>query len=127
MSLNERDVPFLFLICGIGFASVSLVLALLYTHAYRKREELGLNDWERLVTRLSTADNLATRAVGLASAALAQVVRPPATGTAAGFAYFAVAVPKFLLGWLLARRARALPRSPQPISRASMPCARIVV
>ena len=70
MSLNERDVPFLFLICGIGFASVSLVLALLYTHAYRKREELGLNDWERLVTRLSIADNLATMAVGLASAAL---------------------------------------------------------
>src|SRR5207245_1486723 len=55
MSLNERDVPFLFLICGIGFASVSLVLALLYTHAYRKREESGLNDWERLVTRLSIA------------------------------------------------------------------------
>ena len=39
-TLLPSDVPLLFLIYGLGFAGVNLVLALLYIHAYRKREEL---------------------------------------------------------------------------------------
>lgn len=112
VSVQERDVPFLFLIYGIGFAAVSLVLALLFVHAYRKRDELGLTDWERFVTRVSIADHLATMMIGVVSAGLAQVVSPPNTATVAGSVYFAVGVIKFLAGWYRGRRARALARSP---------------
>ena len=111
ISFQERDVPTLFLIYGLGFASVSFVLALLYAHAYRKRDELGLNEWEVLVTRLSIAGHLATATVGLVSAALAQVIPQPATALVAGFIYFAVAIPWFLIGRYQARRARAVAKS----------------
>jgi uncharacterized membrane protein len=119
--LQDRDVPTLFLIYGLGFAGVNLVLALLYMHAYQKREELGLTEWERLVTRLSIADNLATTMIGLISAGLAQVVPPPATGAVAGSIYFAVALPKFLAGWYAGSRARALARSAQQTPRPTRP------
>jgi uncharacterized membrane protein len=111
ISFQERDVPTLFLIYGLGFASVSFVLALLYAHAYRKRDELGLNEWEVLVTRLSIAGHLATATVGLVSAGLAQVIPQPATALVAGFIYFAVAIPWFLIGRYQARRARAVAKS----------------
>jgi len=111
ISFQERDVPTLFLIYGLGFASVSFVLALLYAHAYRKRDELGLTEWESLLTRLSIAGHVATATVGLVSAGLAQVIPQPATASVAGFIYFAVAIPWFLIGRYQARRARAVAKS----------------
>jgi uncharacterized membrane protein len=107
-TLQPADVPLLFLIYGLGFAGVNLVLALLYLHAYRKRDELGLNEWERYVTRLSIADNLLTTAIGLLSAGLAQVIPSPYAAEVAGFVYFAVAIPKFAAGMLRGRRLREL-------------------
>lgn len=109
-TLQPADVPLLFLIYGLGFAGVNLVLALLYLHAYRKRAELKLDGYERYVTRLSIADNLATMAVGLVSALLAQVVPAPYAAEVAGFVYFAVAISKFVAGSLGGRRARELAR-----------------
>jgi hypothetical protein len=85
---------------------VNLVLALLYLNAYRKRVELALSPFELYVTRLSIADNLATMAVGLVSAGLAQVVPSPHASAIAGYVYFAVAIPKFVTGWLRGRRSR---------------------
>ena len=38
--------PWLFLVFGVGFAAVFAVFVLLYRHAYKKREELGLNEFE---------------------------------------------------------------------------------
>lgn len=107
VSMQEHDVPFLFLIYGIGFAGVSLVLALLYVRAYGKSAELGLSDWERFVTRVSVADNLGTMAIGLLSAGLAQVVPSPATAIVSGFVYFGVGLVKSLAGWYRGDRARS--------------------
>jgi uncharacterized membrane protein len=107
-TLQPADVPLLYLIYGLGFAGVNLVLALLYLHAYRKRVELKLNGYERYVTRLSIADSLVTMAIGLLSAGLAQVVPAPYAAEVAGFVYFAVAIPKFVAGSLGGRRAREL-------------------
>jgi hypothetical protein len=110
VSVQQGDVPSLFLIYGIGFAGVSLVLALLYIHAYRKSEELGLSEWERFVTRVSVGDHLGTMTIGLVSAGLAQVVPSPATASVAGFVYFGVALVKFLAGWYRGSRARTFAR-----------------
>ena len=107
-AIRDQDVPTLFLIYGLGFAAVSLVLALLYFHAYRQRAELELTPWEAFVTRLSIADNLAVMCVGLLSAGLAQLVPAPYTSTIAGYVYFGVAVPKTVIGTIRGRRARGL-------------------
>jgi uncharacterized membrane protein len=108
ISIRPSEVPALFLIYGIGFASVSAVLTLLYVNAYRKRKELGLNDWEIFVTRLSIVDHLASGSVGLVSAGLALVVPEPATSFVAGYIYFLVGVVKFVAGSIRGRRARAI-------------------
>ena len=121
VTVAEKDLPFLFLIYGLGFAGVSLVLVLLHLHAYRKRDELDLSDWERLVTRVSMADHSATMMVGLLSAGLAQVVPAPATATVAGFAYFLVALPKFVAGSYLGRRGRALAKRPTEPLKPPLP------
>ncbi|MDQ6918369.1 MAG: TMEM175 family protein [Candidatus Dormibacteraeota bacterium] len=114
-TLQQSDAPLLFLIYGLGFAGVNLTLALLYLHAYQKRGDLKLNEYERYVTRLSIVDNLATASIGLVSAGLAQVVPAPYSGSIPGFVYFAVAVPRFVSGMLGGRRARELAhRSSEP-------------
>jgi len=108
VSIHQRDLPTLFLVYGLGFAAVSLVLALMYVHAYRKRDELALNEWERFVTRVSIADHSVTMTVGLASAGLAQIFTGPVGTAIAGYIYFAVALIKFAAGWYRGRRARSL-------------------
>ncbi len=45
------DMPVLMTIYGLGFTAVSLIFALLYVHAYRKRHELELNELEVFDTR----------------------------------------------------------------------------
>jgi ubiquinone/menaquinone biosynthesis C-methylase UbiE len=97
-AIREQDVPTLFLTYGLGFAAVSLVLALLYIHAYRQRAQLQLTPWEAFVTRLSIADNLAVMCVGFLPAGLAQLVPAPYTSTIAGYVYFGIALPKTVIG-----------------------------
>ncbi len=43
--------PWLFLVFGAGFAAVFIVFSLLYRHAYKKREELQLNEFEAFETQ----------------------------------------------------------------------------
>jgi uncharacterized membrane protein len=102
-AIREQDVPTLFLIYGLGFAAVSLVLALLYIHAYRQRAQLQLTPWEAFV---DPALDLAVMCVGLLSAGLAQLVPAPYTSTIAGYVYFGVALPKTVIGTMRGRRAR---------------------
>ena len=76
------------------------------------------------VIHLSRLSQLPVPAVidRLISAGLAQVIPQPATAPVAGFIYFAVALPWFLIGRYQARRGRALasdakrpgPRGPGP-------------
>ena len=45
--------PLIFAIFGAGFAGVMIVFTLLYRHAWKKREELGLNEFEIFETEHS--------------------------------------------------------------------------
>ncbi len=45
------QIPSLMIIYGIGFASIYLMLVLMYYHAYRKKEELGLDEKEVFKTK----------------------------------------------------------------------------
>lgn len=63
--------PLIFAIFGAGFAGVMVVFNLLYRHAWRKRHELGLNEFEIFETEHS--------------------VRRLTVASAIGFTYFAIA------------------------------------
>jgi uncharacterized membrane protein len=68
-SALQADV--LYVIYGLGFASVWGFYALLYWHALRKREELGLTDVEVVLTRADLAANFIYVGVCLLSIFLA--------------------------------------------------------
>ncbi len=51
--LEAWQAPQLMIIFGAGFVAVSLVFVLMYWHAWRQRDRLGLNDLEQLDTRES--------------------------------------------------------------------------
>ena len=48
---SYADVPLLFVTFGIAFGSLGLTLWLLYAHAWRQRDRVGLDEGERILTR----------------------------------------------------------------------------
>jgi uncharacterized membrane protein len=57
-------MPLLMTIYGLGFTAVSVIFALLYVHAYRKRHELELNELEVFDTRRTLEGNIHTVVMG---------------------------------------------------------------
>src|SRR5262249_29730399 len=76
------------LVFSAGYVAVFVLFALLYGHAWRKREELELNEIERLHTRESIWNALLQILVGAVSFALAGLGGPPRASWA-GWIYFA--------------------------------------
>jgi uncharacterized membrane protein len=95
--------PLLFVVYGVGFTAVFVLLALLHVHAYRSRFPLALTPFETYEARAAITLYASTAAVGVLSAALALV---PGQTSLAGFAYFLIAVPAVVTGTLVGRRRR---------------------
>lgn len=92
----------LFTVYGFGFLAVFSILAAMYAHAYRHRDELGLNEVERIDTRESIYDNLCMAGFGLLSMILVNVGLVPLAGPI----YFFIAIPKTLVPWVMGRKRR---------------------
>lgn len=71
--IRQEQLPLLMIIYSLGFAAASLVFIFLYWHAWRKRNELELNDVERLDTRSTIVESAIALFVGLSSVALAAI------------------------------------------------------
>ena len=56
--------PLIFAIFGAGFVGVMLVFTLLYRHAYKKRDEMGLNEFEVFETQHSIRRMVLAMAIG---------------------------------------------------------------
>jgi uncharacterized membrane protein len=104
--INSSQAPHLMQIYSVAVIAVFGLFALLYLHAWRKRDELGLTPPEVLDARLDIVDNLGLAAIGLLSLALATFGGAFAPG-AAGMIYFLIGPFKFGLG---AYRGRAFRR-----------------
>lgn len=76
-NIPKADRPLLLVVFGVGMAAVFLVFVLLYSHAYRKREELGLNELEVYETRLSIKKQILTVLLALSYFGLAGVYAMP--------------------------------------------------
>jgi uncharacterized membrane protein len=67
---------FLFTIYGIGVTAVFWILAALYRHAWKRRDDLELNDVERIDTQESIYDNFFMGAFGVISIAIPKTIVP---------------------------------------------------
>jgi uncharacterized membrane protein len=89
-----------------GFASVFLVFAFLYGHAYKLRRELDLNPVEVLETRSALQENIVLAVVGLVSLAVA--FKSPGW---AGWIYIAIGPLLTIHGAIFGKRIRLLAAS----------------
>jgi len=87
----------MFTIYGLGFAAIFMLYALLYHHAFTKREELQLNAVERHDTITHVWSSASNVAVGLASVLIAWTVPENRVGFA-GYVYFLLGVTATTVG-----------------------------
>ncbi|HKO54681.1 MAG TPA: TMEM175 family protein [Thermoanaerobaculia bacterium] len=92
----------LFTVYGLGFAAVFFVLAAMYQRAWKHRDELALNEVERIDTKESIYDNLTMGCFGVLSLILANV----GLVNLAGPVYFLIAIPKTIVPWVMGARRR---------------------
>ncbi|HTW59147.1 MAG TPA: TMEM175 family protein [Terriglobales bacterium] len=71
VAISFHEVSVLMRIYAAGFAAVFALFGLMYVHAYRLRDALGLNPVESLQTRFAIQENVIMTAVGVISFALA--------------------------------------------------------
>lgn len=109
------DARALMVIYGLGFASVFLLMALLYFNAYQKRALLELNEIETFRTKHSLVDNLSMCGIGLFSAILALVIPRNMAGLA-GYAYFLIGMYYWISGRMFGSRERRLKEGLQKLS-----------
>jgi uncharacterized membrane protein len=93
---------FLFTIYGIGVTAVFWILAALYHHAWKCRDELQLNEVEQIDTLESVYDNFFMGLFDVISIALAH---SPLPGLA-GKIYFLIAIPKTIVPWVMGIKRR---------------------
>jgi hypothetical protein len=84
--IEARQAPELLLIYGAGYIAVSLLLALMFWHAWQKRDELELNSLEQFDTVASIAGSLVGVLVGSISVALV-LSGVPSAQALAGWCY----------------------------------------
>lgn len=103
--------PLLLIVFGLGFAAVFVVFLLLYIHAYRQREALGLNELEVFETAHSIRSQIFAIGTGLTYLALAGVLALPRTTpgqkTLARSLAFGCAIVMFaFVGWIVNERRK---------------------
>ncbi|HEY6120715.1 MAG TPA: TMEM175 family protein [Pyrinomonadaceae bacterium] len=116
--IEAQEARTLFIIYGAGYAAVFLVFALLHLHAWRKRQELALNQLEQMKTRHSLVDHVAMVIVGLVSVLLALSLPLRWVGLA-GYFYFVIGVYFTLAGRIFGKRERLLTESMRAASPAA--------
>ncbi len=86
--ITQDQWPILMIIYSAGFLAVQIIFGLLYYFAYRKREELELNQLERDKTQSSILSFLVFASIGLASILIAALGK---SASLAGLVYLLIA------------------------------------
>ena len=92
-----QQVPTLFTIYGLGFATVFAIFALLHWNAYRQRAQLELDAYEQASTRLGIWRDFTVASVGICSAILAKLL-PVQWSALSGFLYFVIGMIEGVFG-----------------------------
>ena len=114
-SASITDIPVLFIVFGLAFGSLSLVMCWLYLHAWRLRDDLQLDAAERIHTRVDGLNWLLAACVAALSiiAALLIPARPESGWWMGfpGFLYFILNIASPLSKRLAKRRVARLERA----------------
>ena len=114
-----EQVPLVMAIYGAGFVAVFLVFALLYGHAYRLRERMGLSPQEAHTARANVANCLVMVGVGMLSVAIALLLPSRAAAPVAGFSYFLIGPAQYVVAVRMHRLAPAADEAaPSPVAAA---------
>ena len=105
-----EQLQILYTVYGLGFAGVWGLYAALYLHAYRKREQLGLDEVEILYTKAGISEHFIFVGVCLLSIAVAWTLKD--APSVPGFVYVLLGPLQTLSGWLFGRKIRALTAQP---------------
>ena len=108
--IENAQVPSLFLIYGTGIIVLYALLALMYAHAYRRRDVLALTPVEVFDTRASIRSHLLAAGIGATSAILAMLLPLRLVGLA-GYVYFLFGPVLALHGTWTGRTRRRLEKS----------------
>jgi hypothetical protein len=102
------QLPQLMLVFDAGYIAIFLVFILLFFHAYRRRDELGLNQIEIFDTKSSILNSAVSVGVGIVSVLITLVDRAKYAAWA-GIIYPILLMPGFtILGAMSGRRRRLL-------------------
>jgi len=110
---SAGQIASLMIIFGAGYIAVFAVFALLYWHAYRKRDQLDLNELEVFDTRTDIRESLLNVGIGVVSISLALFGGGNFAGLA-GITYMLTPVVMTLHGTLNGRRRRKLEAAMAP-------------
>lgn len=109
------DIPVLFIVFGVAFGSMSLVMSSLYLHAWRQRDVLQLSQAERIHTRIDGLSWLLASVISTFSimSALLIPARPESGWWMGfpGFVYFSLNVSAPLLKSMADRRVARLAKA----------------
>jgi uncharacterized membrane protein len=110
VAITAAQAPLLFGIYGAGVIAVFSILAILYHHAYRLRDALGLTAREVVNTRVEVYRNLSVAGWGIASIAIAAItalLAPNLVGLA-GYVYFGIGLSEWGFGEYRGRALKKL-------------------
>ena len=102
--LSLAEASQLMIIYSAGFVALYAIFALLYAHAYRLRDALGLDAMETHETHAVARQHVAMMLIGILSLFLAWIGRP----ALAGMIYFLITPVMAVLGYRHGRRRQAL-------------------
>jgi hypothetical protein len=114
VAMQWQDWQPLMLIYSAGFVALYLIFALLYLHAYGKREELELNELETYSTRAAVNENLLMIGIGATALVFAVMGFPRLSGLS-----YALIGP--LQGFLGARQGKVRRRLAAAMDAAAVP------
>lgn len=101
------QVEHIMMLYGLGFFLVYFVLVLMTYHAWKKRDELKLNELEKLLTLESLANKIAVGFIGLLCVLLAHILRDSAPGLC-GLIFCLIVPIQSLLGFYYRRKRKKL-------------------
>ncbi len=115
--IEGHQIPTLLAIFGAGYVTISLIFALLYYHAYRKRAQLDLNELEIHDTWNNISENLLNVMIGVLSISIALVMR---TGLA-GLMYWLIGPVQYVNGMVMGKRRKRIAERMEAEARADAP------
>ena len=102
VTIEDGDIPMLMLCYSGGFAAIFLVFALMYVHAWRFRDDLGLDHNERVITRSGISSHLVS--VGVALLSMLLVLIDAKLSPLAGIIYFIMGPAQAVNGFFWGRK-----------------------